>query len=77
MVWYNGCNARHVIDNIYYVWRGAWSDPIYVVAEKEYNTPVFGKHIEGKEVNYWDVWNGLDDNATIEQIRDEVYEYLS
>lgn len=76
MAWYNGHNAKHVIDNIYYVWRGEWSDPIYVVAEKEHDVPVFGKNIEGQEVNYWDIWSNLGDHATREEIRDEIMEVL-
>lgn len=74
--WYNGHKAKHLIDNIYYVWRGSWADPCYVVADKKYDVPVFGGHIEGQEVNYWDIWSDLNDNATPEEIRDEIMEVL-
>ena len=59
--WYEGRMARHVYGNVYYVWRGAWSDPVYVLAETISDVPVFGAYIEGKEVGYCDVWDGYEE----------------
>ena len=53
--WYEGNMARQVRDDVYFVSRGSWSDPVYVQATKITHVPVFGAYIEGKEANGWDV----------------------
>lgn len=72
MVWYGEHSAKHVIDNIYFVWKGELSNSVYVVADRE-NYTESGIHIEGKEVAYWYV---MSKHAIKKQIRDEIYDYL-
>ena len=60
--WYEGRLAKQVHGNVYFVWRGEWSDPVYVLAETVSDVPVFGAHIEGKEVDYNSVWDGYEEN---------------
>ena len=70
--WYEGREAKQVADNVYYVWRGEWSDPCYVLADEAYTVPVFGSHIKGTEVNYFDVWGGFEEDY--EPSTDEIVE---
>ena len=74
--WYGDRIARHVDGRTYYVWRGEWSDPVYVLAKKILNVPVFGVHIEGTEVGYADVWDGYgeDDHPAPADIAADVEE---
>ncbi len=58
--WYEGGIATQVKDNVYYRYRGCWSDPIYVWATKVVNVPIFGAHIEGKRIDVWEVWDWFD-----------------
>lgn len=76
--WYDGNKAKQVYGDTYYVYRGCWNDPVYVKASKVINVPVFGAHIEGKEVNYNDVWDGYGENEapTPEDIAYDVEELI-
>ena len=77
--WWNGYRATQVYEDVYYVWRGEWSDPAYVVASNVANVPVFGEHIDGEEVNYEDVWGWFEEGyePTRQEIAQAVYDSIA
>lgn len=70
--WYDGHQAKQVAGRVYFVWRGQWSDPCYVLANELNSAPVFGNFIDGTEVNYYDVWDGFEEDY--EPSTDEIVE---
>ena len=58
--WYGEYKAKQVHERVYHVWRGEWSDPLYVCATKVVTVPVFGAHIEGKRIDVWEVLDWFD-----------------
>ncbi len=76
--WYDGGIATQVKDNVYYRYRGCWSDPVYVWATSVENIPIFGAEIEGKEVNYWDAMEYLTEEQPddYEPTADEIVDYV-
>ena len=76
--WYDGYKAKQVYEDVYFVWRGAYSDPAYVMASKVINVSIFGAHIEGKEADYYDVWGFFEENyePTKQEIAEAVYDSI-
>ena len=73
MVMYEGREAKHVYGDVYYMWRGEWSDPCYVL--KDSSEDFLGQEvIHGREVNYWEVWDMYEDGyePTPQEIAEDV-----
>ena len=81
-VMYGVHEAKHVHGDVYYVWRGEWADPCYVLKKWSEKVDFLGQSvtvIHGEEVNYWEVWSMYEDGtkATPQEIAEDVVELLA